>query len=384
MSHCIFSGNQAEQGGAIYGVRHGPDLISCTLFGNSATNGNAVAWDVPPSRIGGGPFRMIMTNCILWNGGDEFGQRNGELPDITVTYSDIQGGWPGEGNIDADPCFAVPGYWGTNGTPRFPIEVSVDGDYHLKSQAGRWDANSASWIKDDATSPCIDAGDINSLIGLEPFPNGGRINMGAYGGTAEASKSYFGEPVCETTIVGDINGDCKVDFADFALMTFHWLEDNPPVPSPPPLPLPEPPRPKGRTCFPAETPVWVNGSLVQISNAVSWQMVGETYCDLAMSCLEKIEKVQEHEGTFECRDIMLESGNRISVVDAHCFMLDSGQWIAAQNLTSGLRLKTLTGAVGIKSVAIRAVPFVGKVYNLKVKGADRYLVGEDGLIVRDY
>lgn len=50
--------------------------------------------------------------------------------------------------------------------------------------------------------------------------------MGAYGGTAEASKSYFGSPVCETIIAGDINGDCKVDFVDFKLMASHWLEDN--------------------------------------------------------------------------------------------------------------------------------------------------------------
>jgi hypothetical protein len=67
-----------------------------------------------------------------------------------------------------------------------------------------------------------------SRIGYEPFPNGGIINMGAYGATAEASKSYFGEPVCETIVAGDINGDCKVDLADFAFMAFHWLEDNNP------------------------------------------------------------------------------------------------------------------------------------------------------------
>ena len=29
---------------------------------------------------------------------------------------------------------------------------------------------------------------------------------------------------CETIVAGDINGDCKVDFKDFALMAFHWLE----------------------------------------------------------------------------------------------------------------------------------------------------------------
>jgi hypothetical protein len=81
---------------------------------------------------------------------------------------------------------------------------------------------------------------------------------------------------------------------------------------------------------------------------------------------------------------VLESGNTIGVVDAHCFMLDSGRWIAAQNLTSGLRLKTLTGTVGIKSVTKRAVPYTGKVYNLKVKSSDQYMVGKDVVIVRDY
>jgi hypothetical protein len=81
---------------------------------------------------------------------------------------------------------------------------------------------------------------------------------------------------------------------------------------------------------------------------------------------------------------VLESGNHISVVDAHCFMLDSGQWIAAQDLRSGLRLKTLSGTVGIKSVTTRAAPLVGKVYNLKIKAADRYFVGKDAVIVRDF
>ncbi|NLZ07277.1 MAG: hypothetical protein GXY19_19080, partial [Phycisphaerae bacterium] len=52
----------------------------------------------------------------------------------------------------------------------------------------------------------------------------GIINMGAYGGTAEASKSYFGEPPCETIIAGDINGDCRVDIADVIILLDHWLE----------------------------------------------------------------------------------------------------------------------------------------------------------------
>ena len=141
-----------------------------------------------------------------------------------------------------------------------------------------------------------------------------------------------------------------------------------------------PPKPR---CFPADTPVWVDGALVQISKVTAGQTVGKTVC-ATTPCLEKVETIQEHDGAFECRDIVLESGNCIGVVDAHCFMLDSGQWIAAQNLKSGLRLKTLTGTVGIKSVSIRSESYVGKVYNLKVKSSDQYMVGKDAVIVRDY
>ncbi len=46
-----------------------------------------------------------------------------------------------------------------------------------------------------------------------------------YGSISEASKSYFGEPVCETIVAGDINGDCRVDFKDFVFMALHWLEE---------------------------------------------------------------------------------------------------------------------------------------------------------------
>jgi len=52
--------------------------------------------------------------------------------------------------------------------------------------------------------------------------------MGAYGGTGEASKSWFGGPVCETVIAGDINGDCLVDLKDMAILAGHWLEDGMP------------------------------------------------------------------------------------------------------------------------------------------------------------
>ncbi len=141
---------------------------------------------------------------------------------------------------------------------------------------------------------------------------------------------------------------------------------------------------KGRGCFLAHTPVWVDGMLVRIADAVSGQKVGKLHCVGMVAPLKRIEKVLEHDGAFECRDVVLESGNCISVVAAHWFMLDSGRWVAAQDLRSGLRLKTLTGNVGIRSVTRRALPFVGKVYNLKVRNGEQYLVGRDGVIVRDW
>jgi prepilin-type N-terminal cleavage/methylation domain-containing protein len=125
--------------------------------------------------------------------------------------------------------------------------------------------------------------------------------------------------------------------------------------------------PKGRTCFVADTPALVNGKNVQISKVTAGL---------------KISEVQEHEGTFLCRDIHLESGKTIGVIDRHCFMTDSGQWVNAPNLTAGMRLKTLTGTVGIKSITTRT--YTGKVYNLYIAGSDQYMVGEDSVIVRDF
>jgi predicted outer membrane repeat protein len=239
--NCLFAANEAAvDGGAIhcfssiYYSSSTPTVTSCTIVNNLAGgSGGGISCENTSS--------LTAANCIVWGNLASYG------PEITlhsssqlnISYSNVRSGraqvhvyagcvlvW-GEGNIDVDPCFVEPSYWDLNGTPLDANDdIWVDGDYSLKSQAGRWDPNSQAWVQDDVTSPCVDVGDPNSPIGLEPFPNGGIVNMGAYGGTAQASKSYFGEPVCETIVAGDINGDCKVDFADFAIMALHWLDDN--------------------------------------------------------------------------------------------------------------------------------------------------------------
>ena len=141
---------------------------------------------------------------------------------------------------------------------------------------------------------------------------------------------------------------------------------------------------KKTRCFPADTLVWVDGKLVQISDVTPGQKAGTPGLAPTIVCSNTIEKIEEHDGIHQCRDILLENGNVISVVDFHRFMLDSGQWISAPNLESGHKLKTLNGTVTVKSVTVRPVPYIGKVYNLKIRNGEQYLVGKDGIVVRDW
>ncbi|RLE68752.1 MAG: hypothetical protein DRJ45_07535, partial [Thermoprotei archaeon] len=98
---------------------------------------------------------------------------------INLSYNDVynnslgnyNGISPGDRDISADPLFANP----------------KNGDFHLKSEYGRWDSDQEQWVHDSVTSPCIDAGDPEDDYSNEPdYPNG-RINLGAYGNTREAS-----------------------------------------------------------------------------------------------------------------------------------------------------------------------------------------------------
>jgi len=246
-TECLFYDNRTNtDGGAIHAWNESSPIISnCTFVGNrAAKTGGAVSsqrWSNP-----------VLTNCILVDNRASMGNAISVLryvwdrvytSEIAVSWSNIERGYDGVyvesecnlsweyGNMDIDPLFAHPGYWDANGTPDDANDdFWIQGDCHLKSQAGRYEPNNCTWATDDISSPCIDAGDPISAIGYEPFPNGGRINMGAYGGTAEASKSYFGQPPCGTIVAGDINGDCKVDAKDFALLARPWFLFNAPYP----------------------------------------------------------------------------------------------------------------------------------------------------------
>ncbi len=507
LENCLFAGNSSGWiGGAInFREKINGRIRNCTISHNRALYGESLCFK--PFHAPTKNFKI--TSSILWGGDKQI--YNGNNSKITVTCSDIQGGWEGQGNIDKDPLFADPN----------------NGDFHLKSQAGRFDPNSGNWVIDDVTSPCIDTGDPNSSIGDEPIPNGCRINMGAYGGTQQASMSlsdangisvigqasdpipaneaidvdldiilswmsdpnaimyevYFGtdnpppfirrqlekefypgnldlntryywridelDGLCNKitgdiwefttapihsqatnpnpadkaldvdintwlswspgfnaivhdvylgTDFDDVNNATTTNTLDVLVsrgqssnsynpgslefeQTYYWRVDEIDsegeivtgdiwmfktffVPS------------KGRACFVSDTPVWVDGKFVPISKVAASQIVS--------GISGKIETVQEHEGTFTCYDISLGSGKTITVAENHYFMSESGKWLSLHNLKSGTRLKTSKGSVGIKSITKRLKPYTGRVYNLKIKDSEQYLVGQDAIIVRDY
>lgn len=224
VAHNLIVGNAAgTHSGGIYCAVGVPDIAHNTVADNSATEGGGIH-----CLSGASP---TITNCILWANGDD-------LSACSATYSCVEDGDPGLGNIAADPLFVnyTGGTWtaypnrdydqgqttfedsdaswapdalaglllnpDTLQNRLFPIvsntarAVTVWGnacssgmgsrgalyqirDYRLMSQAEG----------DGQTSPCIDAGSPASDFSNEPDPNGGRANMGAFGGTSEASRT---------------------------------------------------------------------------------------------------------------------------------------------------------------------------------------------------
>ncbi len=144
VTNCTFSDNSAYEGGGMSNWNSSPAVTNCTFSRNSAIYGSGgwmynnkssptiegCTFSANSASYRGGMYNFnctpTVTNCILW--ADVPSEIYGSTP--TVTYSDVQGGWTGIGNINADPCFVNPD----------------SNDYHLQ-----------------ASSPCINAGDPNFI-----------------------------------------------------------------------------------------------------------------------------------------------------------------------------------------------------------------------------
>jgi len=106
--NCIFYGNTASGlhgcGGGMYNSGSSgaftPTLVNCTFYGNSANEWGDGVYSINFTT-------PTLTNCILWNGGDEIYKPLG-TPAV-ATYCDVQGGYGGAGNFDhPPPCLPTP------------------------------------------------------------------------------------------------------------------------------------------------------------------------------------------------------------------------------------------------------------------------------------
>ncbi len=125
VTNCLFTANTAYWGGGIHNYGSHPIITNCTFAQNRATYGDALGCEDGSS--------IELTNCILWDGQDQIHYPDSLL--ITITYSDVQGGWPDVGNISAEPLFIDPN--GPDG-----IIGTEDDNFRLIGN-----------------SPCIDVGD---------------------------------------------------------------------------------------------------------------------------------------------------------------------------------------------------------------------------------
>lgn len=215
--NCVIAGNTSTEGGAGVRCDYGPGnpvIENCTITDNTALGNGGGLW----AGFGSNP---TVKNSIIWDNVSNTQGQNVAVSTqstLTINYSDVKGGqsgvykigdgqliW-GQGNITLDPLFANPG----------------QGDYHLRSLGGRYVDVSSQWVVDNSHSPCIDAGDPASDVGDEPEPNGGRINMGAYGGTEKASLSHEGGGG-GLDLPGDVNGDGQINLSDLFTLIDLWL-----------------------------------------------------------------------------------------------------------------------------------------------------------------
>ena len=136
VTNCKFRGNQSEFGAAIYYGAFGThalgncefvnntssanyigggavlssntprlDILNCSFGGNESAHGGGGA-----GFYGDGGDTVTVKNCIFWDDITGHGieiDTNANVV-LNITYSDVQGGWAGTGNLNMDPLFINP------------------------------------------------------------------------------------------------------------------------------------------------------------------------------------------------------------------------------------------------------------------------------------
>ena len=146
VTNSVITGNTADQqaansdGGGIYSAVDTTNIYNSTIAGNYATGT-------------GGGLKVVSGTTTVRNSIIHSNTSGGVGPNIsglpTVTYTDVQGGFAGSGNIDATPQF-INLQQASSGSP------TTAGNYHICYAFGVPDAACT------ALSPCIDTASVTN------------------------------------------------------------------------------------------------------------------------------------------------------------------------------------------------------------------------------
>ncbi|MCP4453236.1 MAG: hypothetical protein GY809_17385, partial [Planctomycetes bacterium] len=241
MEHCLITDNYNNgYSQALTLVGESGDskttLINCTIANNSSDIAYSELAElfnmeyVPAILLYGA--NLVVTNSIIWDNNPAFFdlQEDGFTSNAWITYSNLSDtadttdpNWLGLGNVSMEPGFVRPGQTASDAG-------TVPGDYHLLSTEGRWDPTQAAWVQDAATSLSLGAANPAWPV-QDPNRVITRLNLGAYGNTAQASLAPNG-----WSLLGDLTNDGIVSALDEtafvqlqsnALATAAYLNANP-------------------------------------------------------------------------------------------------------------------------------------------------------------
>ncbi|MFN4151373.1 MAG: right-handed parallel beta-helix repeat-containing protein, partial [Candidatus Sericytochromatia bacterium] len=112
-NNVVFSGNSSTIGGAMYNETSNTTITNSTFFNNTSTGLGGIMYNDWVF------LNFSIKNSIMW--GNSSGIYNDSNSTPTVTYSNIQGGYAGTGNINSDPLFVstidldgADNIWGTS------------------------------------------------------------------------------------------------------------------------------------------------------------------------------------------------------------------------------------------------------------------------------
>lgn len=192
MTNVAFSGNSASWGGGGMANEYlcNPTLINVTFSGNSAA-GDGGAMDNSESSA-------TLTNCILWgNSSSDGSQISNVYSNPSVTYSLVQGGYPGTGNLSADPLFVdADGSDNTVGT--------LDDNLRLQLASPAIDAGDNSAVPADTTDLDGD-GDTTEPLPLDLAGNPRFIDIADKADTGNGTAPIVDVGAYETVVAGPMN-----------------------------------------------------------------------------------------------------------------------------------------------------------------------------------